>query len=209
MLDLPNLPVIDKAALFDGCVRLPLRVDAERLAQEVADLPADSWGSRGGRVGVHLPAEAIFLRGFAPAEGDKPIVDRPALSLLPYARTIIETLIPAPALRCLLAKLPAGGRIAPHIDNAPYFSKSLRVHVPVTTHENSWMLCADRAFRMQVGEVWVINNSAVHGVWNADAHRSRIHMICDFTPTGELLALIARGDRNLAQSPPVELFAWQ
>jgi hypothetical protein len=51
-------------------------VSIERLQAEVAALPESAWAGTGGRVGVHRAAQAIFLRGFAPAEGEKPIEDR-------------------------------------------------------------------------------------------------------------------------------------
>jgi hypothetical protein len=196
MLDLPGHPVIDKALLIGGCTRLPLAVDAARLAGEVAALPAEYWGSQGGRIGVHASAEAIFLRGHAPAEGDRPIEERPPLALLPYVRSLVTALIPAPAQRCLLARLPGGAMIAPHIDQAPYFAKTIRIHIPVETHERAWMIAAGRRFRMAAGEVWALNNSAPHAVENADLERARTHLICDFLPTPALLELLVRGERN-------------
>jgi len=206
MLDIPHLSTIDKELLVGGCVRLPIHADSNRLASELENLPLAFWGTTGGRVGVHRAAEAVFLRGYAPAEGETPIVDREALGLMPYARQLIEETIPAPAMRCLLAKLPAGATIAPHIDQAPYFSKTLRLHFPIVSHEHAWMMCAGGYYRMQPGEVWAINNSALHAVWNDDASRPRTHMICDFLPTAELLELIATGNRDLGLStkPPVQ-----
>lgn len=197
MLDLSNYQVLDKVALIGACARLPLPCDAERLRAEVAALPAALWGTRGGRVGVHNAAQAIFLRGHAPAEGPLPIEDREALTLLPYARQIITALIPAPPLRCLLAMLPAGAVIAPHIDQAEYFSKTIRIHVPVTTHAQAWMYCAGRSYRMLPGEIWALNNSTTHAVWNADPSLPRTHMICDFLPTPALLALLTDAEREL------------
>lgn len=194
MLDLAGQPVIDKARLIGGCTRLPLAVDATRLAGEVAALPASLWGSRGGRIGVHAPAEAIFLRGHAPAEGDLPIDDRPPLALLPYVREIITAIIPAPAQRCLLARLPGGASIAPHIDQAPYFAKTIRLHVPVETHDRAWMYAAGRRCRMAAGEIWALDNSSPHAVRNDDPVRARTHLICDFLPAPALLALLARGE---------------
>ena len=202
MLDLPGQPTLDKQTLVGGCVRLPLAVDAARLQAEFANLPASVWGSTGGRVGVHRAAEALFLRGYAPAEGNKPIEDRPALDLLPYVRHVIEELIDAQPLRCLLARLPAGAAIPPHVDRAPYFSKSLRVHVPVETHELSWMVCAGQVYLMRAGEVWMLNNSTTHAVWNEHATLSRTHLICDFLPSEALLGLLSRGDRSLGQHMP-------
>ncbi|GFE88159.1 aspartyl/asparaginyl beta-hydroxylase domain-containing protein [Steroidobacter agaridevorans] len=199
MLDLPGHPVIDKTALVGGCLRLPVRIDAQRLAAEVAVLPATLWGSTGGRVGVHRNAEALFLRGYAPAQGALPIEDREPLAMLPYAREIIEQLIPAPPQRCLLARLPGGVSIDPHIDRAPYFAKTLRLHFPIESHEQVHMIAGELTYLMRPGEVWVLNNSAPHAVWNADPDRSRTHMICDFLPTPALLALMTSGERDLGQ----------
>jgi len=199
MRDLPELPVIDKHTLVGGCVRLSLCVDPERLAEEVAALPATVWGTTGGRVGVHSAAEALFLRGYAPAEGDKPVEDRPALDQLPYIRSILHAAIPARPLRALLARLPAGATIPVHIDRAPYFSKSIRIHVAIETNDQVWMYCAGRAYQMRPGEIWALNNSAQHGVWNRHPSQSRTHLICDFIPTPELVDLLASGDRELGR----------
>jgi hypothetical protein len=205
MLDLPGYPILDKNRLLGGCVRLPLSVDPARLALEVANLPAGLRGTTGGRVGVHRVAEAVFLRGYAPAEGEKPIEDRAAIEHLPYVRWIIGELVPADAQRCLLARLPPGAHVAPHIDQAPYFAKTLRIHIPVETHDQAWMYCAGLTYQMRQGEVWLLNNSTVHAVWNAHATQARTHLICDFLPSPTLLELLARGDRNLGiRHPQIE-----
>lgn len=196
MLDLPGHPLLDKQALVGKCLRLPLRVDAQALAAEVAALPDGTWDSTGGRIGVHRAAQAVFLRGYAPAEGNKPIEERPMLALLPRIRELIGVTIPAAAQRCLLARLPAQTRIAAHIDQAPYFHKTLRIHVPIETNESVWMICQDEAFHMAPGEVWVINNSNVHAVCNDDPNHARIHLICDFLPSASLLELLAAAGRS-------------
>lgn len=200
MFDLPSQPVIDKGALVGGCVRLGLRTDPDRLRTEVATLPASTWGATAGRIGHQSAAQAIFLRGYAPAEGQKPIADRPILERLPYIRSIIEQLVPASPMRALLARLPAGGRIPPHYDKLPYFSKTLRVHIPVETNDQVWMICAGCAYQMRPGEMWVLNNSTQHAVRNDHPSLSRTHLICDFLPTPELIALVQGADRNLGKS---------
>jgi Aspartyl/Asparaginyl beta-hydroxylase len=202
MLDIPGQPVIDKETLVGGCVRLPLRVDAARLRAEVEALQPSLWGSPGGRVGVQRAAEAVFLRGHAPAEGDLPIEDRPPLGELPYIRSIIETQMSAPPQRCLLARLAAGEFIAPHIDRAPYFNKTIRIHLPVATHARAFMWSVGACYVMQAGEIWALNNCAPHAVWNAHATLARTHLICDFLPTPALLDLLARSERSLGTHNP-------
>ncbi|MEO7934768.1 MAG: aspartyl/asparaginyl beta-hydroxylase domain-containing protein [Dokdonella sp.] len=202
MLTLPDQPLLDKIALIGGCARLPLSFDVERARAEVGALPEQLWGSRGGRVGVHNPAQAIFLRGHAPAEGDLPVEDREALDHLPCLRELITKGIPAQPMRCLLAMLPAGAVIAPHIDQADYFSKTIRLHFPITTNAHVWMYCAGLNYHMEPGEIWALNNSTGHGVVNGDAEHSRLHMIGDFLSSPALVELLARADRNLGQAKP-------
>lgn len=199
MLALPGQSFLDKSALIGGCMRLALNFDAARLAAEMDALPPAAWGT-GGRVGVHRSAQAFFLRGHAPSKGDLPIEDRPALSSLPYISEIIHQLIPAPPMRCLLARLPGGARVPAHIDRAPYFAQTIRLHIAVTSHERVFMYCAGRRYVMRPGELWALNNSAPHAVWNADPKRARSHLICDFLPAAPLLAWLAAGDRELGEN---------
>jgi hypothetical protein len=202
MLELAGQTRLNKAELVGACTRLALRFDAARLAVEVAALPASFWGTTGGRVGVHRAAESVFLRGHAPAQGDLPIEDRPALEHLPYVREIIQGHIAAPPMRCLLAKLPGGARVATHVDRAPYFAQTVRLHIAVTTHEKAYMYCAGQCYVMRLGELWALNNTAPHGVWNGDEVRERTHLICDFLPTTALLELLAAGERDLGEPRP-------
>ncbi|MEZ5458156.1 MAG: aspartyl/asparaginyl beta-hydroxylase domain-containing protein [Steroidobacteraceae bacterium] len=202
MLDLAGHAPIDKQTLVGGCIRLPLRIDPAPLQAELAALPAELWGRRDGRVGVHEVADAIFLRGHAPAQGELPIDDRPALSLLPSVRTLVFDRVPAEPMRCLIARLPPGAVVKPHIDRAPYFAKTLRVHVPLQTHDQAYMLCNGRSYRMAEGEFWLLNNSTTHAVWNAHPSASRTHLICDFLPSDALMQLIRAGERDLGVSRP-------
>jgi hypothetical protein len=202
MLELPGQPYLDKAALIGACIRLPMEFDAARLAAEVESLPAEFWGTTGGRVGVHAEAEGVFLRGHAPAEGNLPIEDRPAMVQLPYVSEIIRERIPAPPMRCLLARLKGGARVATHIDRAPYFAQTIRLHIAVTSHERAYMFCAGQCYVMRPGELWALNNTAPHGVWNADPARERTHLICDFLPTAGLGSLLAAGARDLGTPQP-------
>ena len=199
MLELRGQPFLDKSALIGGCVRLAPHFDAARLAAEIEALPPTAWDA-GGRVGVHRAAEALFLRGYAPAEGDLPIEDRSQLSALPYVAEIIQGRIPASPMRCLLARLPGGARVPTHIDRAPYFAQTIRLHVAVTSHDLVFMYCAGQRYVMRPGELWALNNSAPHAVWNSDPKRARTHLICDFLPSAPLRNLLAAGERDLGES---------
>lgn len=61
------------------------------------------------------------------------------------------------------------------------------------------MLCAGQVYQMVHGEIWALNNSARHGVWNGHRSRARTHLICDLLPSPELIRLLAEGERDLGQ----------
>lgn len=203
MVDLATLPVLDKFALIGaGCARLPLRVDARQIRAEVDALPAQLWGSRGGRGGVHDRAAAVWLRGHAPAERRDTLDERETFASLPTLRELVMSTIAAPPMRCLLARLPAASSVPAHTDNGPYFARTVRVHVPVITSPEVVMYADGLVYHMQPGEVWALNNSAIHGVLNDDPVQARTHMIVDFLPSEGLLELLRGADRGLGRAVP-------
>ncbi|MEZ5498027.1 MAG: aspartyl/asparaginyl beta-hydroxylase domain-containing protein [Steroidobacteraceae bacterium] len=196
MLDLPEEKALDKNRLIGGCSRLAMRFDAGRAAAELHDLPATLWQGSGARRGVHRVAAAIFLRGSAPALGALPIEDQPVFLQLPYLRDLLMGL-PGRLQRCLLARLPAGAVVRRHIDQAPYFEKTLRIHLPLVTTDAVHMFSRGLCYHMKAGEVWALNNSAVHAVWNASGTEERVHLIADFVPGPRMLELLAAADSRL------------
>ena len=181
---------LNKQALIGSCLQLPVRFDFAKLLSEFHTIADTLWGTRAGRVGVHVQTEAVFLRGHAPAEGDLPIEDREVLASLPFTRALLYETFQAPPQRCLFAKLRAGGEIRPHIDQGTYFERTIRIHFPVVTNRQAVMVADKKSFHMQAGEAWALNNSAVHGVVNAHPTEARTHLICDYLPTEPLRQLL-------------------
>ena len=197
MIAMSEYSKLKKHDLIGTCVKLPISFDVKKLIDDFSSIAPDLWGSRGGRVGVHVQAEAVFLRGYAPAQGNLPIEDRPVLEQLPYAKHLIHQLFCAQPMRCLFAKLKANGQVPLHIDNGEYFEKTIRIHFPVVTNPKAKMLVGGKEFSMQVGEIWAINNCTVHGVVNAHESEARTHLICDYLPSDKLLKLLSGGEHDL------------
>lgn len=197
MIAISKHPKLDKQDVIGACVRLPVSFEVDKLIRDFQSISPSLWGSRGGRVGVHVQAEAVFLRGYAPAEGDLPIEDRAVLEQLPYAKHLIHHLFEAQPMRCLFAKLSANGQVPLHIDRGEYFEKTIRIHLPIVTNPKAKMFVGGKEFSMQVGESWVINNCSVHGVINAHESEARTHMICDYLPSDKLLKFLSDGDHDL------------
>lgn len=202
MPNIADCPKLPKHVLIGSCLRLPVKFDTEKLLEEFHSIDGSLWGARGGRVGVHVQAEAIFLRGYAPADGDLPIGDRDITASLPFTMQLIRQLLRAQPMRCLFAKLKPKGKVPIHIDHGVYFEKTIRIHVPVVTNPQAIMIAGGQFFHMRVGEVWALNNSDAHGVLNESETLARTHLICDYIPSEYLLNLLAKGERNLGVNLP-------
>jgi len=198
MDEIEGAPPFDKRGLFEGCVRLPAIADSDELRREVEGLPTSAWDSPAERLGVHRAAGALFLRGYAPAEGEKPIVDRDALGGLPSCRALINRLAAKP-MRALLARLPGGALIPSHCDVGEYFESTIRLHIPIITHSRVWMVCDGLSYQMAAGEIWALNNSRKHAVWNAHPTKARTHLILDVLPDPNIMALLQGGEPSLGR----------
>jgi len=171
-----------------GAIQLPLTYDATRLSAEVAGLADQEWGVNGRIAPAFTNTQAVFLKGFAAAAGNASVEDRDILAELPYARELIYSLVPSQPQNCVLSYLPPMVDVGLHIDQGEYFQKTLRVHFPVTTNELVTMYFG-ACYRLQPGEVWLLNNCSVHGVENAHPSEGRIHLICDYLPSPALLEM--------------------
>lgn len=80
---------------------------------------------------------------------------------------------------CILTKLDANGKIDSHVDiGSVYFEKSHRLHIPIKTNENVIFFVKNNSKNMEVGKIYEINNTNVHGVIN-NSYEDRIHLIID------------------------------
>jgi hypothetical protein len=81
--------------------------------------------------------------------------------------------------RAMVVKLPAGRRVYPHVDEGSYYASRERYHLIVQTSEGaSKVICGSEAVDMGLGEVWWLNNKALHSSENNSA-TDRVHVIFD------------------------------
>lgn len=86
--------------------------------------------------------------------------------------------------RALFAKLRAGKSINKHIDTGGALVDSHRTHTPIVTNEDiDFRIGGDRC-KMNVGEIYEINNQLEHSVHNGGV-TDRVHLIVDWNIPGE------------------------
>ena len=184
---------------IDGCVRLPIRVDAGRLADELDGLPADVWETAGGRDPVVQAAVDSFFAIGQP-RGPRPVPprDRPVLDRLPYLRQVLREDIPAAPTRAIVARLHPHGLIPIHTDTLRFFRATLRLSIQVVAEGAQRLCCNELWYAMAPGEVWAIDNLVPHGVLNSEP-RPRLNVIADYTPSDDLIRLVLGGERHCGE----------
>src|SRR5690349_19592597 len=147
-------------------IRLPLRCDAGRLAEEVARIPESAWRPhpQGFAGNSALPLISV---GGDPADDSVAGAMRatPVLAQLPYLQQVLAALQSVLG-RTRLMRLDGNTEAQSHSDINYYWFDHTRVHVPIATHPDVAFHCGQRSLHMAAGEVWIFDTWSVHRVVN-------------------------------------------
>jgi aspartyl/asparaginyl beta-hydroxylase (cupin superfamily) len=86
-------------------------------------------------------------------------------------------------IKAMLAKLPAGSRIAPHRDDHQMFDMAHRIHLPIITNDEVDFTIDGQVYHMKEGVAYEINNKLEHSVKN-NSNTGRVHLIFDYVARG-------------------------
>jgi uncharacterized protein (TIGR03032 family) len=175
-------------------IKLPLQLDAIRLAEEVAAVPESAWRPhpQGHAGNSALP---LLAAGGDPANDATkgPMRPTPHLDRCPYLSQVLaafETVLG----RTRLMRLDGNAEATPHADTNYYWMQRVRLHVPIVTRPAVRFLCGRREVHMAAGEAWIFDTWQVHNVLNPEPTR-RIHLVCDSVGSAAFWELVARGER--------------
>ncbi|NQZ83165.1 MAG: aspartyl/asparaginyl beta-hydroxylase domain-containing protein [Colwellia sp.] len=161
-------------------------VDVERLITRVREIPDSLWSTgnnqhqnKGAALGSATHIIFRFIKDF------NHVYDFEDRELWPEWSDDLSTLMHQAARslgyenykfpRIMLAKLPAGASIHPHIDNhASYYIH--KIHIPLLTNTETLFHVAEEKMHMEVGKIIEVNNKKGHAVYNNGAS-DRIHLI--------------------------------
>ena len=170
--------------------------DSTALREAILGQDETAWNEdqyRRDEYEVHRQTESIvliFTNGDDWPESEirkEPGWDRLADVALPLMHEIIDKHYPrgGTIIRAMAAKLLAGGRIDPHLDEHPSFHCGHRIHIPITSNSRVRFMIAGRPYQFKVGEVYELNNQKQHSVMNKGSE-DRITFIFDYVPPGPL-----------------------
>lgn len=116
--------------------------------------------------------------------------DRLSSIALPLMNDIIKKSYPPGGIviRAMAARLLAGGKITPHVDQHSSFHMGHRIHVPITTNSRVRFMINGRPYQFKPGKAYEINNQEVHSVMNK-GKEDRITFIFDYVPADKLAEL--------------------
>ena len=186
---------------FAGCVRLPIRIDAPRLAGELARLPGDVWGRADRDPVVQASVESFFALGHPRGPRPLPPEDQPVLASLPYLRELLHEVIPARPTRAIVARLLPLGLIPIHTDTPRFFRATVRLSIQVAAAGAQKLYCDGLWYDFAPGEVWALDNLRPHAFRNT-ADEPRTNVLVDCLPANPLVDLIVRGDHDLGVPDP-------
>jgi len=81
--------------------------------------------------------------------------------------------------RVMLARMPVGGVIHPHVDAGPAARWPHKIHVPLFTNPDVQFYIDEHCYRLEQGRAYEVNNLTVHAVRNAGSC-DRIHLIFEY-----------------------------
>jgi Aspartyl/Asparaginyl beta-hydroxylase len=198
-----NPAATDDAFRKRSFLRLPVDVDVDTLIGEFRSIPPDAWAST--YWDVHCSSTMILLRGgdqgneedFSCAEW----VDHEILQKLPYISWLIGESGPFGGSNyAFILSLKPLGVSRPHIDSNPAWFEPFRVHIPITTNDEAYLLAEGRSKHLPVGEAWTFDNQSEHAVTNgADV---RTHLIIDVPRGPKLRDLLKRAEFDPGEEDP-------
>ena len=184
-------------------LQLPLRFDADRVAQEIAALGEDVWRPHPQGYAGNSALPLIAAHGNANSDAVRgPMRATEHLERCPYLQQVLHSL-GAVLGRSRLMRLAGQAEVTPHVDIDYYWREHVRVHLPVVTQPEVQFHCGGEVTHMAAGDCWIFDTWRNHKVINS-ADRARIHIVAD-TVGGPGFWPLLGAARTHDRSPP----GWQ
>jgi hypothetical protein len=184
-------------------LQLPIRFDAEALADEVAALPASAWVPHPQGFPGNDAVPLVSVGGGLNDEFSGPMAATEHLRRLPYVASLMQELGGVWG-RSRLMGLGPGAVVPVHVDIHYYWRTHVRIHIPVVTNPGVRFFCGGQNVHMRPGEAWVFDSFQTHEVRNEGTDK-RVHLVLDTVGGDRIWQLIeaANGGAEVPRS------AWQ
>jgi uncharacterized protein (TIGR03032 family) len=168
--------------------RLPLRLDAARLAEEVRQFSEEEWRAHPQGHAGNTALPLIAVGGGINDEVKGPMRPTPHLARCPYIQQVLAA-FQTPLGRARLMRIAGQSDATPHIDTNYYWMHHVRIHVPAVTYPEVRFLCLDKSVHMAAGEAWIFDSWKTHNVVNP-VTAPRIHLVADTVGSAHFWELV-------------------
>ena len=167
-------------------LQLPFNFDAAKIREEVDLLSGSHWQQHYQVRQYEGDWSAVPLRSAGGKPGniiisptnDIPYEDTVFLDHSPFLKTVLQT-FQCPLLAVRLLKLNANALVKEHRDADLNFEKGeIRLHIPVTTHEEVEFYLDNERMDLKEGECWYMNFNLPHRI-NNKSSINRVHLVID------------------------------
>ena len=182
---------IESACTKRSFMKLPVEVDTDRLLQEFNNIPASAWGCS--YWDVHCSIDMLLLRGGNKGTDEDFLTDEvtnsPILDQMPYIASLLNSEGPfGGTAYAFIFRTKPNGITRVHDDGHEVWKKTVRIHVPIITNKDAFLIAEEYAKHLEVGEVWTFDNQSQHSVVNGN--ETRVHLIFDVNPNPKLAELM-------------------
>jgi len=184
--------------------RLPLRFDAARLREEVAQFTEADWQRHPSEYRGNSAIRLITANGEETDGVSGRMEPTPQLERCPYIRQVLGA-FGVVWSRSRLMRLGPRSTVPAHADINHHWFHRVRLHIPVATWPEVRFHCGGASVHMAAGECWVFDNWRVHSVDNP-TERTRVHLVADTVGTAPFWQMVrqsqsAEFERNAGPPP--------
>ena len=169
-------------------IKLPLRFDADQLAEEISVFSEVDWRKHPSNYKGNRAIPLVSAGG--KDNDDLRGVMLPTLQLqrCPYIQQVLASFNTVIG-RCRLMKLEPYHSVPRHYDSNYYWFNRIRVHIPILTDPGVRFVCNNQSVHMAPGEAWVFDNWQMHEVIH-QSDRPRVHLVFDTCGTGDFWRVV-------------------
>lgn len=173
-------------------IRLPLRFDAARLAEEALQFSESDW--------TYHPLRHDGNTALPLVSADGEVNDRflgemrptAALKKCPYVLQVMASFGTVIG-RTRFMRLASGADVPAHSDGNYSWRNRVRIHIPIITHPDiTFSSIGNIDVHMAEGEAWTFDNWRQHAVYNRSPV-DRIHLVVDTVGTSQFWELVRAG----------------
>ncbi|MCH9005518.1 MAG: aspartyl/asparaginyl beta-hydroxylase domain-containing protein [Proteobacteria bacterium] len=163
--------------LANEFIRLPLKFDADRLAEEVLAFDSSEWMPHVQSYAGNSSIPLISLNGEMNDDFNGPMKVTEKLQRSPYIRQILASFGEVFG-RSRLMGLDGRCSVPEHRDVNYHWYSRVRIHIPVISNPDVLFYCGDTHVHMAPGEAWIFDSWQRHRVEN-NSDQFRVHLVID------------------------------